>query len=128
MTMPTQSTTYRGSVSHGTLRTCDLVAAFILFLEGEGMDPQADADISVPDEAWGDDASAFWDSEEADFLLHEDLFPAMDALAPEGVYFGSHEGDGADFGYWEEQWWDEQSAEEEALAQEEGWSDPMGIS
>lgn len=32
--------------------------------------------------------------------LIEDLCSHLNEFAPEGHYFGSHEGDGADFGFW----------------------------
>ena len=42
---------------------------------------------------------AWWDSDDVMYLL-EDLFDALDDHAPIGCYFGSHPGDGSDFGYW----------------------------
>lgn len=41
----------------------------------------------------------WWESDEASFLLNEDIYEAMDALTPDGYYFGSHPGDGACIGY-----------------------------
>jgi len=46
----------------------------------------------------GDD-SEWWDSEDAHWYL-EGLFDALNDLAPEGYYFGSHEGNGSDYGFW----------------------------
>lgn len=33
--------------------------------------------------------------------VYGQLFEELDALAPAGYYFGAHEGDGSDFGFWE---------------------------
>ena len=38
--------------------------------------------------------------EEWDYLP-EELDTLLDSLAPDGYYFGSRPGDGADFGFWE---------------------------
>lgn len=40
-----------------------------------------------------------WARSELVWLIQE-LFELMDELSPDGYYFGSHEGDGACFGYW----------------------------
>lgn len=45
-------------------------------------------------------ATDWWETDEANFLLNETIYDAMDALSPDGYYFGSHPGDGALFGYW----------------------------
>ena len=34
------------------------------------------------------------------YFLMEVLFDALDDLSPQGHYFGSHPGDGSDFGFW----------------------------
>jgi hypothetical protein len=39
------------------------------------------------------------DEEDAHFLLTE-IQDALELFAPPGAYFGAHEGDGADFGFW----------------------------
>jgi len=94
-----------GSISWGTLRTYDLISAFSGELER--LDPEKyyevmtddGADI-IPEDAQGNDRHPYWDSEDASYLL-EDLFESLSELAPEGYFFGSTEGDGSDFGFWE---------------------------
>jgi len=36
-----------------------------------------------------------------DYVLYEDIFDYLNEIAPEGYYFGSHPGDGSDYGFWE---------------------------
>jgi hypothetical protein len=86
-----------GSISSGTLRTEDLLPAFadaledlvnanggfwanrnLLIAEARAVDPQSD---------------------DADELVQE-LQDALQEFAPPYCYFGAHEGDGADFGFW----------------------------
>lgn len=91
-------------VSIATTRPQDLIPAFLDELRER--DPaQYSAFVCTPltaipayvlDE--GDD-SAWWYSEDAQHLLIE-LFDALDDVAPDGYYFGSHEGDGCLYGYW----------------------------
>lgn len=84
MTIPTNETIIRG-----TLRTDDLLDAFI------GMLP-ADQQTAIRGELEqvGDDEQA------RDMILHETVWPAMEAIAPAGTSFGHIEGDGSDFGFW----------------------------
>ena len=101
------------TVSHGTMREEDLVPDFLRFLAGvsdktipkllRDLDPSLGVqaaiycwlvgvdDIEVPDEIL----------EEMSYFLNEDLFTKMGEYAPEGYYFGSHPGDGSDYGFWE---------------------------
>lgn len=79
------------SISHGTLRTEDLASAFIEYIP----DNEQYANIHYEYLTLGD-----WDSEVANWLL-EDMFDALNELAPEGCYFGALPGDGSDFGFWE---------------------------
>jgi hypothetical protein len=46
------------------------------------------------------DSAAWWDSEDAQELLH-DLTDDLNHHAPVNFYFGTHPGDGSDFGFWE---------------------------
>lgn len=87
------------TISTGTLRHQDLIQKFIWLAE------LVDHDMTTPvwnewkhiiDATYEDD---FEESEESSYLL-EDLFDLLNTMAPEGTYFGSHEGDGACFGFW----------------------------
>jgi len=107
-----------GSISTGTLRKEDLIQTFMNTLEGlveelslsvECMD-SALAQQKVVTEVGGyqelmgaierrmeqegyfDGEVSYWDLEE--------LFDALSEFCPDNHYFGAHEGDGADFGFW----------------------------
>lgn len=98
---------FTGTVSHGTMRTCDLVQSFwsilnrfsdpfeMLALEGELQEH-----CHVKHDRWPDDDDERWDSESMSWVLHETIWLMMEELSPKGHYFGSHPGDGADYGYW----------------------------
>ena len=93
-----------GTVISGTLRRQDLIPAFIDELER--VDPDAYFRMAlapfpfIPEHVEKEgDGSAWWNSEEAGYLL-EELFDALDDAAPEGEYFGARRDDGADFGFW----------------------------
>lgn len=97
-----------GTVIHGTLLPYDLIEAFTTELEDRSVgenDPRIKSLIIEGNDscALGRDAVNYPDNpdhgERFSELIH-DLVDAIDGLAPEGVYFGAHEGDGADFGYW----------------------------
>jgi hypothetical protein len=88
-----------GTVSHGTLRTQDLLRSFADELErvfpfnglGLVIDARNVADVLDADPDASEDAS--------DVLF--DVIDQLNTIASrEGLYFGAHEGDGSDFGYW----------------------------
>lgn len=105
-----------GSVSTATLRTEDLLSAFISELEwqtrrnGEFFsDPanfaQRDRLNNLVGEAQDCFAENGTDIDEekqdlADELVNETLPDALNFFAPPFAYFGAHYGDGADFGFW----------------------------
>ena len=89
---------WAGEISHGTLRTEDLIPRFrdlVLEMTGGESNP---VQLSCLNEAM--EKPGFYESADADWFL-EDLFDALNALAPDGYWFGSHEGDGSSFGFWE---------------------------
>lgn len=105
-----------GSVSTGTLRTEDLLSTFLRELErqiGRNGDffskpenfPLRDrlaGLIGESQDCFSDDGEAVREDREdvADELVAESLPDALSLFAPPYCYFGSHPGDGADFGYW----------------------------
>ena len=97
-----------GTVSHGTLRTEDLLDSFARELEWQ---VQRNADYFQSDDAARLQRdhllSLAWyalecepDSEDADYLVNESLPDALQEFAPTYAYFGAHPGDGSDFGFW----------------------------
>jgi len=87
-----------GTVIHATLRPEDLIPVLTYELEcilGLGLYDQSYFVALHDGQAW----NPGMDADETDATL-EGLFDALDAIAPEGYYFGATEGDGADFGFW----------------------------
>lgn len=111
MRRPLRDFPYRGTISHGTLRTQDLIETFMQVLRElspDSVTPEVadqerralnacdgtydnDPAYSAEDVAREQDAA----SEFLTWVMDE-----LDALAPEGIRFGAHEGDGSDFGFW----------------------------
>lgn len=94
-----------GTVSEGTLRPQDLLGVFAGVLHD--LDGHDSDDVKLCEEA---EALAYveeveereWTADEveqADEMVSE-LGDRLGALAPPYTYFGSHEGDGSDFGFW----------------------------
>lgn len=87
-----------GSVSTDTHRTIDLLQAFADELEwldpADPLVPEARAVITLDSAKW-----PICDSQEASDLVAS-LQDALNELAPPFCYFGTHPGDGADFGFW----------------------------
>jgi hypothetical protein len=89
---------WTGSVISATLREQDLIPAFEGVLDAGGVeyDRPASVDKLLLDQALTDE-----ETEEVGFYLNETLFDLLNEIAPEGTFFGSHPGDGAAFGFWE---------------------------
>lgn len=82
-----------GTISHGTLRTQDLLEAFAAELRR--LNPKGD--LAYITDRFNE--PGYFESEDAQWDL-ETLSDTLNAMAPEGCYFGAHPGDGADFGFW----------------------------
>ncbi len=92
------------SISHGTMRTQDLIPAFLDVVREVAPDHYEGLMVCpfppIPSYVMDDgDSSEWWDSEDAGYLL-ESLFDILDEHAPDGFYFGAHPGDGSDYGFW----------------------------
>jgi len=112
-----------GTVSHGTARPFDLLERFAETLDAL-LDRRRIARTDTPDETVLADARfvaqcetllaecdallALGDGEAFEIVAHAEgvpdildaLFDALDRFALPGFYFGSHPGDGSDFGFW----------------------------
>lgn len=82
-----------GSVSSGTMRVEDLLPAFVSAIPDDAVRATYEAELSTLDFEDGDQ------QEDMDYLLDR-LFDVLNEYVPEGHYFGSHPGDGADYGVW----------------------------
>lgn len=91
-----KTVTEQYSVSHGTMREEDLVPAFVSELESLGHPKSAELSNEADQiaEKFG------FDSSEMSEFLNETLFDALNECAGDGLYFGSHPGDGSDYGFW----------------------------
>lgn len=91
-----------GSVLEGTLRTEDLLDAFADTLAGLArQEPQNAAHLVLVHEAQTEYMEELTPEqvENASELVNE-LQDAIQEYCPPFVFFGSHPGDGADFGFW----------------------------
>ncbi len=102
-----------GSISHGTMRAEDLIPTFIdvlnelkenLSLDATGREMEVTKEVGRIDDLLGkieqhQQEDDYYESEDADYDL-EALFDELSAFAPDYFYFGAHEGDGSDYGFW----------------------------
>ena len=95
------------SVSHGTLNTAHLVNTFLGVIRGTveyeqfSMDSANNQDLKVIFDPTASDDDERWENEYLQYFLNEVLFDILNSYSPDGYYFGSTEGDGSDFGYWQ---------------------------
>lgn len=98
-----------GSISSGTMRADDLIPAFAAELAYLDKDDNAFADLIR--EA---DETEDYDSEDAADIL-EELFEALNEFAPTYGYFGAHPGEGADYGFWLHEDWQQNMRDDDVL-------------
>lgn len=108
-----------GTVSHGTMRSADLIPAFDSELRriAPGRARKVHSEYRDLFRSFGQTArhlggyNPYQDAIEAVEMrsdaemesvgyLVEALFDALNDEAPEGCYFGAHPGDGSDYGFW----------------------------
>jgi len=96
-------------LSHGTLRNEDLIESFMEFLQSvkftceiqkEVDSIQKEVDYLELEKEPVNDEDYYTIQEKAGWILNEDIWDILNNIAPEFTYFGSTEGDGADFGFW----------------------------
>ncbi len=107
-TIPEKNT----SIIHGTHRPEDLLGTLLFALEDYNMPAARRFNSELISRGFGysqcgvcgmgnrDDWPQDFDDDVASELI-EELFDALNEVAPEGCYFGAHPGDGSDFGFWE---------------------------
>lgn len=111
MSVPNRTTAQPGSVIHGTMRPEDLITCFVSLLDELREERSLSADADAAQHERDDDILAeierarglsafYYESEDAAGDLCW-LFDALGEYAPDGHYFGAHEGDGSDYGFWE---------------------------
>ena len=94
---------HSGTVSAGTMRNEDLIPCFCAYLRAHSEELTSlefDGIVAIEQDVEDGDSAYYANHKQANADL-EALFEALNGLAPEGYYFGSHPGDGSDFGFWE---------------------------
>ena len=86
-------------VDYASLRSQDLLPAFLECLIGIDQDFIAETYCEIPYEAQFDDLHEFWGSENCVWIM-ECVEDRLNEYVPEGYYFGAHPGNGSDFGVW----------------------------
>jgi hypothetical protein len=89
-----------GTVSHGTMRVEDVLPKLLNLLPAPERVALKNAYARPLAHMVNDEELTEEDQMDLDYLCWEVLFDRLNALAPEGTYFGAHPGDGSDYGFW----------------------------
>lgn len=84
-----------GTITRGTIRTVDLMPAFIKALEEIHVYPVKHIYPCEDHDFEGDDECG-----ECSLILNEELVSLMNDHVPEGFFLGSHPDEGTNFGVW----------------------------
>jgi hypothetical protein len=96
-----EGTLHWGTVSHGTLRTQDLLQSFSETLEQYRPGNPLVIEARRALEDWDSETDSIIRNAAAADLLNEIQDRLNEVAADFGGYFGAHEGDGSDFGFWQ---------------------------
>lgn len=88
-----------GTIGHGTHNASSLIPDFVDVIRKFRPDFTLPEDVAEILDMDDDEVTPDQD-QRLDEYLNEELWYAMDEFAPPFAYFGAHEGDGSDFGYW----------------------------
>ncbi len=97
--METKTLEIGSLVNYRSLRSEDLIPAFLELLKGIDDDFITESYCEIPYDAQFDDEHDFWESEQSIWIM-ECIVDRLNDYTPEGYYFGAHEGNGSDFGVW----------------------------
>ncbi len=89
-----------GSISSGTMREQDLIPCFLDALREFDEKRSKNIEHEIQDTLWEAWVNGADPSDVLGAILNEDLFGALDEHSPPYFYFGAHEGDGSDYGWW----------------------------
>jgi hypothetical protein len=87
-------------VDFASLRSQDLLPAFLELLRGIDDDFISETYCEMPYDAQFDDDHAFWEMEKCMWIM-EHIEDRLNLYCPDGYYFGASQGNGSDFGVWE---------------------------
>lgn len=93
-------TVFLGTISHATMQPRDLIPAFASELERIAQRSNKSHRALIKEANAIEDYDS--DSADRDMIdsVLEELFDALNSYAPAYCYFGAHEGDGSDYGFW----------------------------